>query len=78
MCFCAGLAGYVFESCFLFFILSATIFMYYEENMSLNFLVTRHAQPIISIPEITPSLLYLYNVSCEKRACCIYLSDLVY
>ena len=37
VCFCAGLAGYVFESCFLFLFLSATIFMYYEENMSLNF-----------------------------------------
>ena len=35
--FCAGLAGYVFESCFLFLFLSATIFMYYEENISLNF-----------------------------------------
>ena len=35
--FFCGLAGYVFESCFLFLLLSATIFMYYEENMSLNF-----------------------------------------
>ena len=77
VCFCAGLAGYVFESCFSFLFLSATIFMYYEEKMSLNFRNTTCSANHIDTWKHTLSPLSLY-VSCEKRAWCIYLSDFVY
>ena len=47
-CFCAGLAGYVFESCFFVFVpFGHHIYVLWGNT-------TRHAQPIISIPEINP------------------------
>ena len=57
VCFCAGLAGYIFEPwVFIFVPFGHTICMLKTCHWTF---VAWHAQPIISIPEITPSLLYL-------------------
>ena len=57
-CFCAGVAGYIFESrVFIFVPFGHNICMLKTCHWTF---VTWHAQSILSIPEITPSLLYLY------------------
>ena len=54
--FLCGVSGYVFESCFCFCYFRPPYLCTVRKTCHWTF-VTRHAQPIISIPEITPFLL---------------------